>query len=277
MKKGKLLGTLLAGLALFSLTACGNQKDSSSTGKKSYTIGVVSDVEDKIWKSVAKSLKDQDIELKVKQFSDYNTPNDALADGSLDLNAFQSVGFLNNYNKEKNQDLVSIGYTYVSPMGLYSSKLKDYKDIKSGDTIAIPNDVTNGGRALQLLDAINVIKLKDNAPTSPSKNDIESYLKQVDIKEIDASQTPAALPDVAAAVINTNYAVDSGLKPKEDAIYLDTDNLSKVGEIYKNLVAVKKKDETNPDFKKIVAAYQTDKIAGLIKDESGGNDLPAWE
>ncbi|WEV60503.1 MetQ/NlpA family ABC transporter substrate-binding protein [Streptococcaceae bacterium ESL0729] len=277
MKKGKLLVTLFAGCALLGLAACGNQKSGSSDSKKTYTLGVVSDVEDRIWKTVAKDLKDEGIDLKIKQFSDYNTPNDALVDGSLDLNAFQSIGYMNNYNKEKNQDLVSIGYTYVSPMGLYSDKLKSYQDIKSGDTIAIPNDVTNGGRALQLLDAIKVIKLKDNAPSSPSKDDIESYLKQVDIKELDASQTPAALPDVAAAVINTNYAVDSGLKPKEDAIYLDTDNLSKVGEIYKNLVAVKKKDASNPDFKKIVAAYQTDKIAGLIKDETGGNDLPAWE
>ncbi|WEV45009.1 MetQ/NlpA family ABC transporter substrate-binding protein [Streptococcaceae bacterium ESL0687] len=276
MKKFKLFTALLAGAALLTLTACGGKKDSSST-EKTYTVGVVSDSANKIWKSVAKTLEDEGINLKIKQFSDYNTPNDALADGSIDLNAFQHVAFLENYDKEKNEDLVAIGYTIISPLGLYSDKLKDYKDIKSGDTIAIPNDVTNGGRALQLLDAINVIKLKSNAPASPTTSDIESYTKDVTIKELDASQIPAALPDVSAAVINTNYAVDSGLSPKKDALYLDTDNLAKVGNIYKNVIAVKKENESNEDFKKIVKAYQTDKTAELIKEETDGNDIPAWK
>ncbi|WEV60504.1 MetQ/NlpA family ABC transporter substrate-binding protein [Streptococcaceae bacterium ESL0729] len=277
MKKFKLFTALLAGAALLTLTACGGKKDSASEEKKTYTVGVVSDSAHNVWKSVAETLKDEGIDLKIKQFSDYNTPNDALEDGSIDLNAFQHVAFLQNYNKEKNGDLVSIGYTLISPLGLYSSKLKDYKDIKAGDTIAIPNDVTNGGRALQLLDAIGVIKLKSNAPASPSVNDIETNTKDVTIKELDASQIPAALPDVAAAVINTNYAVDSGLKPKKDALYLDTDNLSKVGDIYKNVIAVKKENESNEDFKKIVKAYQTDKTAALLEKESGGNDIPAWK
>lgn len=278
MKKSKLITGLFAAVAVLSLAACGS-KDSkkADADKKTYTVGVVSDSAKEVWEQVVKDVKDEGIDLKIKQFSDYNTPNDALADGSIDLNAFQHIAFLENYNKEKGKDLTQIGFTLISPLGLYSDKLKDYKDIKDGDKIAIPNDVTNGGRALQLLNSIDVIKLKSDAPESPTVKDIDTYTKKVEIKELDASQIPAALPDVAAAVINTNYAVDAGLKPKTDALYLDTDNLDKVGDIYKNVIAVDGKNKDKEDFKKIVKAYQTDKVAELISKTSGGNDIPAWK
>ncbi|OFI48693.1 metal ABC transporter substrate-binding protein [Floricoccus tropicus] len=281
MKKSKLFTGIIAAATILTLIACGNKEKATSNkeGEKEriYTIGVVSDTAKLTWDEVAKVVEKDGIKIKLKQFSDYNTPNDALADGSIDLNAFQHIAFMENYNKEKKQDLVSIGYTFVSPLGLYSNKIKDYKDIKNGDKIAIPNDVTNGGRALQLLDAIQVIKLKDDAPKSPSIKDIDKYIKDVKIEELDASQTAATLPDVTAAVINTNYAVDSGLKPKKDAIYLDTDNLSKVGDIYKNIIAVKAENKDNPDFAKIVKAYQTDKTIEISDKESYGNDIPAWK
>lgn len=279
MKKSKIFTAIVAATALLTLTACGNGKSSSKTQDKakSYKVGVVSDSEKEIWKSVAADLKEKDgIDLEIKEFSDYNTPNAALVDGSIDLNAFQHIAFLDEYNSSHKQDIVSIGFTYVSPLGLYSKKVKDYKDIKDGDEIAIQNDVVNCGRALQLLNAINIITLKSDAPASPTVNDIEKYNVKVKITEVDASQTASSLPDVAAATVNTNYALDAGLKPTKDAIYLDTERLKEVNDIYKNIIAVKPENKDNPDFKKIVEVYQTDKTAELIKKNSDGNDIPAW-
>ncbi len=147
--------------------------------------------------------------------------------------------------------------------------------LKDGDTVAIPNDPTNGGRALQALEALNIIKLKKDAPDSPEVKDIESYNTKIEIKPIQADQLVATLPDVTAAFINTNYVTDQlHTTPKKSAIYIDTDHLDKVSDLYKNIIAVRKEDKDKEDFKKIVKAYQTPEIAKLIEKT---NDYPAWE
>ena len=272
MKKWtKVLAALVAVLAIGTLAACGAKKD----GVKTYVVGVASDQQKEIWEKVSDSLKDDKIKIDVKLFSGYTEENPALADGSLDLNSFQHVAYLNNYNKENKKDLTYIGYTLISPFGLYSEKIKDPKDLKDGDTVAIPNDPTNGGRALQALEALNIIKLKKDAPDSPEVKDIEAYNTKIEIKPIQADQLVATLPDVTAAFINTNYVTDQlHTTPKKSAIYIDTDHLDKVSDLYKNIIAVRKEDKNKEDFKKIVKAYQTPEIAKLIEKT---NDYPAWE
>ncbi|NLH36379.1 MAG: MetQ/NlpA family ABC transporter substrate-binding protein [Lactococcus chungangensis] len=272
MKKWtKVLAALVAVLAIGTLAACGAKKD----GVKTYVVGVASDQQKEIWEKVSDSLKDDKIKIDVKLFSGYTEENPALADGSLDLNSFQHVAYLNNYNKENKKDLTYIGYTLISPFGLYSEKIKDPKDLKDGDTVAIPNDPTNGGRALQALEALNIIKLKKDAPDSPEVKDIEAYNTKIEIKPIQADQLVATLPDVTAAFINTNYVTDQlHTTPKKSAIYIDTDHLDKVSDLYKNIIAVRKEDKDKEDFKKIVKAYQTPEIAKLIEKT---NDYPAWE
>ena len=272
MKKWtKVLAALVAVLAIGTLAACGAKKD----GVKTYVVGVASDQQKEIWEKVSDSLKDDKIKIDVKLFSGYTEENPALADGSLDLNSFQHVAYLNNYNKENKKDLTYIGYTLISPFGLYSEKIKDPKDLKAGDTVAIPNDPTNGGRALQALEALNIIKLKKDAPDSPEVKDIEAYNTKIEIKPIQADQLVATLPDVTAAFINTNYVTDQlHTTPKKSAIYIDTDHLDKVSDLYKNIIAVRKEDKNKEDFKKIVKAYQTPEIAKLIEKT---NDYPAWE
>ena len=252
------------------------EKDGASKdGVKTYVVGVASDQQKEIWEKVSDSLKADKIKIDVKLFSGYTEENPALADGSLDLNSFQHVAYLNNYNKENKKDLTYIGYTLISPFGLYSEKLKDPKDLKDGDTVAIPNDPTNGGRALQALEALDIIKLKKDAPDSPEVKDIESYKTKIEIKPIQADQLVATLPDVTAAFINTNYVTDQlHTTPKKSAIYIDTDHLDKVSDLYKNIIAVRKEDKNKEDFKKIVKAYQTPEIAKLIEKT---NDYPAWE
>ena len=277
MKKWtKVLTGLVAVFAVGTLAACGAKKDGASKdGVKTYVVGVASDQQKEIWEKVSDSLKADKIKIDVKLFSGYTEENPALADGSLDLNSFQHVAYLNNYNKENKKDLTYIGYTLISPFGLYSEKLKDPKDLKDGDTVAIPNDPTNGGRALQALEALDIIKLKKDAPDSPEVKDIESYKTKIEIKPIQADQLVATLPDVTAAFINTNYVTDQlHTTPKKSAIYIDTDHLDKVSDLYKNIIAVRKEDKDKEDFKKIVKAYQTPEIAKLIEKT---NDYPAWE
>ena len=277
MKKWtKVLTGLVAVFAIGTLAACGAKKDGASKdGVKTYVVGVASDQQKEIWEKVSDSLKADKIKIDVKLFSGYTEENPALADGSLDLNSFQHVAYLNNYNKENKKDLTYIGYTLISPFGLYSEKLKDPKDLKDGDTVAIPNDPTNGGRALQALEALDIIKLKKDAPDSPEVKDIESYKTKIEIKPIQADQLVATLPDVTAAFINTNYVTDQlHTTPKKSAIYIDTDHLDKVSDLYKNIIAVRKEDKDKEDFKKIVKAYQTPEIAKLIEKT---NDYPAWE
>lgn len=279
MKKWtKVLTGLVAVFAVGTLAACGAKKEGATKDKdgvKTYVVGVASDQQKEIWEKVSESLKADKIKIDVKLFSGYTEENPALADGSLDLNSFQHVAYLNNYNKENKQDLTYIGYTLISPFGLYSEKLKDPKDLKDGDTVAIPNDPTNGGRALQALEALDIIKLKKDAPDSPEVKDIASYNTKIEIKPIQADQLVATLPDVTAAFINTNYVTDQlHTTPKKSAIYIDTDHLEKVSDLYKNIIAVRKADKNKEDFKKIVKAYQTPEIAKLIEKT---NDYPAWE
>ena len=277
MKKWtKVLTGLVAVFAIGTLAACGAKKDGASKdGVKTYVVGVASDQQKEIWEKVSDSLKADKIKIDVKLFSGYTEENPALADGSLDLNSFQHVAYLNNYNKENKKDLTYIGYTLISPFGLYSEKLKNPKDLKDGDTVSIPNDPTNGGRALQALEALDIIKLKKDAPDSPEVKDIESYKTKIEIKAIQADQLVATLPDVTAAFINTNYVTDQlHTTPKKSAIYIDTDHLDKVSDLYKNIIAVRKEDKNKEDFKKIVKAYQTPEIAKLIEKT---NDYPAWE
>ena len=271
MKK-KIFTALFALVALFTLAACSSSNSSSS---HTYTIGVVGSSDENIWKGVAKQLKASDgITLNVKVFSDYTLANPAVQDGSLDLNAFQHIAFLDNWNQENKGSLVQIGYTVISPFGLYSKKISNYKDLKDGDTVAIPNDPTNGGRALQLLAAIGVITLKSNAPASPAVKDIQTYNKKITIKPLAADQIVAALPDVTAACINTDFVRDQmHTTPEKSALYIDTDHLAKVSQIYKNVIVVKGSNKNNPDFAKIVKAYQTDTVAKEIKAQ--GN-IPAW-
>jgi len=276
MKKKIGLITLAAAF-IFILGACGAKGTGDKADKvEKVKIGVVSESAIEIWKDVAKRLKDQNIDLEVVEFTDYNQPNIALKNGDIDLNAFQHVAFLEDFNKNNDADLTPIGFTFVSPLGIYSEKIKDIKELKDGDSIAIPNDVTNGGRALLLLQALDLIKL-DTKAASPTVNDITENTKNIQIKELDAAQTARSLQDVTAAVVNTNYAVDAGFSPKKDALYLDTDNISEVKDIYKNVIAARKADKDNKVYKKVVAEYQTEATKKLIDSTTNGTDIPIWD
>jgi len=269
--KRLLLSTLSLSLIGASLTGCGEQKASvSAESTQVVKLGVVGSIYDELWKPAQEQLKSEGIELEIVQFSDYATPNNALNSGEIDLNAFQHQIYLDTEVESYGYDVQSIGYTFIIPLNLYSNKVSSVEEIKDGDIVAIPNDVTNGGRALKVLEAAGLITLKADATNSPTKDDIESYNVKIEIKELAANTIPSALPDVTAAIVNGNYALDFGLKT-EEAIYKDS---VLEDSIYWNLIAARTSDLSDPTkvetYEKVVEAFQTEATEKVFTDNYGG-------
>lgn len=239
-------------------------------------VGVASDDEIEVWEFVAELAEKEGITLEVELFNDYVQPNVAVASGDLDLNAFQHVAYLEEWNKENDEDLQPIGYTYVSPLGAYSEKVSSLDELTEGAVVAIPNDPTNGGRALLLLEQAGVIEVDDAAGVLPTLKDITKNDKKLEFKELDAAQVAVSLPDVDAAIINTNYALDHDLSIEEDAIFVDTEDLAKVNEVYKNVVVTRKDDVENELYKHIVELYQSEEVAEKITEVTDGANVAAW-
>lgn len=240
------------------------------------TVGIVPGSAEDVWQVVVDQAKAEGIEVELQFFTDYNQPNEALQNGSIDLNAFQHVAFLDNWNESNDGSLVPIGFTFVSPMGTYSEKIKSLDELPEGGTVAIPNDPTNGGRALLALELAGVLEIDDDAGILVTPQDITENPKNIKIEELDAAQLAATLPDVDAAIINTNFASDAGLSLK-DAIFVDADYPEKLSEKYKNSIVAREEDKENPLYLKIVELYQTDAVAQAIYDTTNGGDKPIWE
>ena len=239
-------------------------------------VGVVGDADKELWEFVAEKAKnDEGIEIEVVNFSDYNQVNPATEDGSLDLNAFQHIIFLNEWNKANKGDLVSLGFTIVEPLGLYSEKVKKVDELKEGAKIAIPNDPTNQGRALLTLEQAGLIEVDDAKGILASVKDVTKNDKKLVFEELEASQTARSLKDVDAAVINGNYAADSGLTVK-DAVFVDVSDKTKIKDDYKNIIAAKGDQKDNKLYKKVVEVYQTDEVAKKIEELSKNSKIPVW-
>lgn len=278
MKKiTKALSLLL--VSALVLTGCGASQSSETATPASETtkvkIGVVGTNEEEIWKHVKEKVASDGIDLEIVVFSDYNLPNDALANGDIDLNAFQHYIFLDSYNTERNSDLTVIGETFISPLGLYSQKVESVEEIKEGDTIAIPNDPTNGGRALLLLQSAGLITVDPSKGDTPTVNDITENKLGLTISELDASQTARSLPDVAAAVINGGIAVDAGLVPSTDSIFLE--KLTATSKPYINVIVARAEDKDNEVYLKIVDAFRQDDTAAVIEEVTSGACIPIWK
>ena len=289
----KKITKIALGLGLvLSLTACGNKKDDTNSNSnasnkaktedrfadaKEIKIGVCGE-KNEVLEDIAKRFeKDTGKKIKIVSFSDYNQPNEALKAGDIDLNAFQHKKFLEDYNKSHKTDIVAVGDTLLAPMGIYSDKIKDVKELKDGDKIAIPNDPTNGARALFLLQSAGLIEVDGKEGDSITVADIKKNPKNLEIIELDASQTARNLTEVAASVINSGVAVDAGFVPTEDSIYLeDKDDPAKA--IYVNIIAAKKEDENSKTLEDFVKNYyQTDETKKLVEKETKGSEIPAWK
>lgn len=210
------------------------------------------------------------LDLKITEFSDYVVPNQALAAGELEANSFQNQPYLDNQVKDRGFKIVSVGLTVNFPLGIYSSKYKSWAEVPDGATVAIQNDPTNGGRSLLLLQDKGVIKLKDGVGFKPTVADIVSNPKKLKIIEIEAAQTPRSLADVAAAAINTNYAVDAKIEPTSAILREDPKGP------YVNLIAVREADKDKPWVKALLASYHTPEIKAFVAERFKGSVLAGW-
>ena len=254
-------------VAILVLSACGG-----NNGKK-VTIGVASN-DTKVWEKVKELAKKDDIDLEIKHFSDYNVPNKALSDGDIDLNAFQHFAFLDQYKKaHKDTNIEALSTTVLAPLGIYSDKVKNIKDVKKGAQVAIPNDVSNQARALKLLESAGLIKLKKNFGLNGTTKDIESNPKDLKIKAVDAQQTARALSDVDISVINNGVATKAGKDAKKDPIYLEKASSDAV-KPYINVVAVNSKDKDNKTYKKIIELYHSKEAQKALKEDTKDGEKP---
>ena len=263
---------LTAVLLTLSLTACGSKPAGDSAASEPVTVklGVVGAIYEDLWKPAQEALKAENIDLELVQFSDYVTPNNALANNEIDLNAFQHRIYLQSEIESAGYEIETIGNTFIIPLNIYSQKISSVEELKDGDVVAIPDDLTNGGRALKVLESAGLIKISDAAGFNPTLEDIETYNVGITIEELKANVIPSALPDVAAAVVNGNYALDFGLKT-EEAIYKDS--VLDVEE-YWNLIAARTADLSDPakveTYRKVVQAFQSEATEKVFNEDYGG-------
>ncbi|WP_296113360.1 MetQ/NlpA family ABC transporter substrate-binding protein [uncultured Anaerococcus sp.] len=284
----KKLAKLTIGLALvLGLTACGANESAETkndgTDKKAQTettdtikIGVVGE-KNEVWEEVIKRYEEgTGKKAELVRFSDYNQPNEALADGDIDVNSFQHHLFLGQYNEEKGEEiLVPIGDTMLAPIGFFSSQIEDIKELEDGAKVAIPNDPTNGPRGIFLLEEAGLIKVEGEPGDLITVDDIVENPKNLEFIEMEASQTARALDDVVIAAVNDNYALDAGLSPTDDAILLEDPN-GKGTKNYVNVIATRKEDKDNEVYKELVEYYQTDETKEDYQTFTNGAWLPAW-
>lgn len=245
---------LLLAAALFA----GGKKDADS---KVLTIGATPEPHAAMLKLVVADLASQGITLKVMEFTDYVTPNEALESGQIDGNFFQHIPYMDSFNKEKGYHLVNAGGVHIEPVALYSKKVSNIASLKDGASIAIPNDPTNEGRALILLQTAGLITLKSSVGITATPLDITSNPHNFKFTEIEAASLTRILPDVAAAVINGNYAILAGLSATQDGLLIEGKDSP-----YVNIIAVKAGNENDVRIKALVKALQSQKIKDFVAE-----------
>lgn len=269
---------IVAALAIVTtvglLAGCGADasKSVAPAEKNEITVGINPGYGDQIMDVVKQEAAKQGLKVNVKAFNDYITPNQALANGDIDLNVYQHQPFLDAFNAKNGTNIVSIGKTYLAPLALYSHKYKKVADIPDGSTIAIPNDPTNGSRALEILQKANLIKLdpkKDSMKVTVQ--DIVDNPHHFKISELEAAQLPRSLDDTAASVINAGYAISIGLNSARDGLAVEADTSP-----YVNIIAARAQDKDNPTYQKFVKIFQSQAVKDYINKQFDKALIPVW-
>lgn len=277
----KTIGAFVVATALVgSLVGCGGEKKEAENGVTTVKVGVVGEYNDQ-WDTVNQLLEKDNIKVELVKFSDYVAPNRALSDKEIDLNAFQHKAFLKNDCEQKGYSLAAIGDTLIAPLCIYNNKdkISSIDDIKDGDIIAIPSDLTNGGRALKLLEKAGILECDPAKGFIPTKADVIKYNKKIEIKEAESATLAKILPDCAAAIINGGNAITAGLDPINDSIF--TENVNKdenpaVADLI-NVIVAREEDKDNEVYKKIVDAYHTDEVKKTVEEAFHGAFICTWE
>ena len=276
MKK-KLL-VLLTGLMLMSLVlaGCSGQKDTetpkdTANAKTKIVVGATAKPHAEILEVVKPMLAKENIDLEIKVFTDYVQLNPALKDKQIDANFFQHIPYLDDYNKNNNADLAWTVKVHNEPMGVYSKKVKDIKDVADGAKVGIPNDATNGGRALMVLEKAGLIKLTEGIGVNATDKDIIDNPKKLAITMMDAAMLPRALDDLDICVINSNYAIEAKLNPVKDSIFMEPKDSP-----FANILAVRAEDKDKDAIKKLGAALQSPEVKKFLEDTYEGACVPAF-
>ena len=274
--RGKLFAAITLVATLF-LTGCGGGGEKpaekpAAGAETTLKIGATPAPHSEILEQIKPTLKEQGINLEIVEFNDYVQPNIALNDKELDANFFQHEPYLNDFVKEhKDVKLKNAGGIHVEPMGIYSHKIKDLKELVDGSSVSIPNDPTNGGRALLLLQKAGLLQLKDGTGAEATVQDIVGNPKKLVIQEVEAAQLPRTLDDVDISIINTNFALNANLNPMKDALFIEDKDSP-----YVNIIAVRDGDENRDDIKKLLAAIKSEKVKKFILDKYQGAIVPAF-
>ncbi|MFE8702739.1 MetQ/NlpA family ABC transporter substrate-binding protein [Cytobacillus sp. FJAT-54145] len=269
----KKLSFLLSVLLLVGILAgCGSEGASGELNDKKLKIGVTSGPHEQIVEKVAEVAAKDGLELELVVFSDYIMPNTALAEGELDVNSYQHKPFLDKFNEDHKTNLVEVGKTILNPMGIYSDKFDSFDDLPKGAKFGLPNDPTNGSRALYILEEAGYIKIKEDKREIASIYDLEENPLELEFIELDAAQIPKQLSELDAAAINTNFALEAGLSPKDDSILLETPKSP-----YVNFLVVREENKNDPVLEKLRKAYQSEEVKQFILEEFGGSVIPSWE
>ena len=282
MKK-KLLALLLGLTLCLSLAACGGSTDDTAADDTADTAG--DDAAETVTLTVAASptphavileqcvpiLAEQGIDLVINEYSDYVVPNTAVEDGDEDANYFQHIPYLEEFNETRGTHLVDVASVHIEPMGVYAGKTASLEELADGAVIAIPNDATNEGRALLLLEAQGLITLDDSSNLTATPNNIVDNPKNLEFQELEAATIPSVLADVDLAVINSNYALGAGLNPTTDALAIESSDSP-----YVNVLVVKEGNEDNEAVQALVEALHSDTIRDYITETFDGAVVPAF-
>ncbi|HEX2147216.1 MAG TPA: MetQ/NlpA family ABC transporter substrate-binding protein [Pseudorhizobium sp.] len=224
-----------------------------------------------IMEKVKEVAAEKGLNIDIVEFSDYVVPNQALNDGDLNANSFQHQPYLDNQIADRGFKIESVAKTITTPMGVYSKKVKSLDELEDGATVGIPNDPTNGGRALLVLQAHGLIKVDPETGLNPTPAHVTENPKNIQFAELDAAQLPRSLDDTDASVINTNYALDAGLNPNTDSIAIEGKESP-----YANVIAVRSEDKDAAWLKTLVESYHDDSIKAFINERYQGSVIPSW-
>lgn len=257
---------------ILTVTACqSNQDESLIQGVTEIQVGATAVPHADFLHLIKDDLMEKGIKLTIIEFSDYTLLNEALVNGDIDANFFQHIPFLESYNSDTGNNLIHIGSIHIEPMGAYSDRIDNIDDLQQGSIIAIPNDPSNGGRALLLLQQNNIINLRPDAHINPTIMDIIHNPLNLRFNEISAQQIARFISDVDLAIINTNYALLADLTPGVDSLIIEDGS-----SLFANVVAVREGDENREELQELVNALQSDSIRNYINENYGDAIIPAF-
>ncbi|KAF3304685.1 MetQ/NlpA family ABC transporter substrate-binding protein [Carnobacterium sp. PL17GRE32] len=266
----KIFRALGLALVVLVLAACGQSEETTKV-----KLGVVGDKNDQ-WEYLQEELLEKEnIEIELVKFTDYRQPIVSLDDGSIDMHSALTEIYMDSINEEGGYSNTTLGYTTLNPMGVFSEKIDSLDELADGALVAIPDDVSNGSRALLLLQTAGLIELDESKGLLPTTSDITSNPKNLQFEEMAANQTARALADVDISLINNDMATDAGYVPTQDSIYLEP--VAESSKPYYNVIAVREDETDNEVYKTILEYYQTDEVAAIIDEMSAGSSIPVWD